>query len=91
MAKTNKEIVDCLENDAVIAAWDKGEDDSDLDCKVVRCKDCIHHELYPDTGCRNDWVHCVTYDTFKRLDGFCELGTIKRGKLIRAKKWKGLI
>lgn len=25
MTETNKEIVDCLENDAWVAAWDKGE------------------------------------------------------------------
>ena len=38
MAKTNKEIVGCLENDAWVAAWDKGEEEIDPDCKVVRCK-----------------------------------------------------
>lgn len=40
MAETNKEIVDCLENDAWVAAWDKGEDEIDPDRKVVRCEDC---------------------------------------------------
>ena len=38
MAKTNKEAVDRLENNAWVAAWDKGEDEIDPDCKVVRCK-----------------------------------------------------
>ena len=40
MAKINKEVVDCLENDAWVATWDKGENEIDPDCKVVRCKDC---------------------------------------------------
>lgn len=38
MTKANKEIVDCLEDQAVIAAWDKGKDDSDL--IATRCEDC---------------------------------------------------
>lgn len=70
MAKTNKEIVDCLENDAVIAAWDKGENDSDPDSKHVRCENCIHHEKYSD----DKWVYCIIYDTLKKHDGFCDQG-----------------
>ena len=77
MAKTNKEIVGCLENDAWVAAWDKGEDEIDLDRKVVRCKDCIHHKPYFNAVRQDELVYCIIYDTFKRCDGFCELGTIK--------------
>ena len=80
MAKTNKEIVNHLENEAVIAAWDKGEDDSDPDCKVVRCKDCVHHEPYFDAVRQDELVYCIIYDTFKRCDGFCELGTDKENR-----------
>lgn len=77
MAKTNKEIVGCLENDAWVAAWDKGEDEIDPDRKVVRCKDCIHHHHKPylDVFRQDELVYCIIYDTFKRYDGFCELGT----------------
>ena len=77
MAKTNKEIVDHFENEAVIAAWDKGEDEIDSDRKVVRCKDCFHHEPYFDAVRQDELVYCIIYDTFKRCDGFCELGTIR--------------
>ena len=79
MAKTNKEIVGCLENDAWVAAWDKGEDEIDAGRKVVRCKDCIHHEHKPylDVFRQDELVYCIIYDTFKRCDGFCELGTGK--------------
>lgn len=77
MAETNKEIVNCLENNAWVAAWDKGEDEIDPDRKVVRCKDCVHHEPYFDAVRQDKWVYCIIYDTFKRRDGFCELGTIR--------------
>ena len=78
MAKTNKEIVNHLENEAVIAAWDKGEDDSDPDCKVVRCEDCIYHEPFPDASHRdNNSVYCSTFDLVKWKYGFCEAGTKK--------------
>ena len=40
MAKTNKEVVDRLENDTWVAAWDKGEDEIDPDCKIVKCENC---------------------------------------------------
>lgn len=74
----NKEIVNRLENDVVIATWDKGKDDSDPDCSVVRCEKCVHHEPHPDALRRDRWVYCTIYDTFKRCDGFCELGTDER-------------
>lgn len=78
MAKTNKEIVNHLENEAVIAAWDKGEDDSDPDCKVVRCKDCIYHEPFPDASHRDkNSVYCSTFDLVKWKYGFCEAGIKK--------------
>lgn len=79
MAKTNKKIVGCLENDAWVAAWDKGEDEIDVDRKVVRCKDCFHHKHKPylDVFRQDELVYCIIYDTFKRCDGFCELGTDK--------------
>ena len=77
MAKTNKEIVGCLENDAWVAAWDKGEDEIDAGRKVVRCKDCFHHKPYFDVFRQDELVYCTIYDTFKRCDGFCELGTIR--------------
>ena len=78
MVKTNKEIVNHLENEAVIAAWDKGEDDSDPDCKVVRCENCIYHEPFPDTSHRDkNSVYCSTFDLVKWKYGFCEAGTKK--------------
>ena len=78
MAKINKEIVNHLENEAVIAAWDKGEDDSDPDCKVVRCKDCIYHKPFPDASHRDkNSVYCSTFDLVKWKYGFCEAGTKK--------------
>lgn len=40
MVKTNKEVVDRLENDAWVAAWDKGEDEIDPDCKIAKCENC---------------------------------------------------
>lgn len=76
MAKTNKEIVDILENEAVIAAWDKGKDDSDPDYKVVRCEKCIYHEPFPKTSHRDkNSVYCSVFDLVKWDDGFCESGT----------------
>ena len=77
MAKTNKEIVGFLENDAWVAAWDKGEDEIDPDRKIVRCEDCFHHKPYFDAVRQDELVCCIIYDTFKRCDGFCELGTDK--------------
>lgn len=77
MAKTNKEAVDRLENDTWVAAWDKREDEIDANRKVVRCKDCLHHEPYFDAVRQDELVYCIIYDTFKRCDGFCELGTIR--------------
>ena len=77
MAKTNKEIVDRLENGAWVTAWDKGEDEIDAVRKVVRCKDCFHHKPYFDAVRQDELIYCIIYDTFKRCDGFCELGTIR--------------
>ena len=78
MAKTNKEIVDCLENDAWVAAWDKGEDEIDPDHKIVRCEDCIYHEPFPDASHRDkNSVYCSTFDLVKWKYGFCEAGTKK--------------
>ena len=72
MAKINKEIVNHLENEAVIAAWDKGEDDSDPDCKVVRCKDC----RFRNRGywLKQDEVCCNKSGLIMKRDDFCGYG-----------------
>ena len=72
MAKTNKEIVNHLENEAVIAAWDKGEDDSDPDCKVVRCEDC----RFKNGGYwfKQNKVCCNKSGLIMKRDDFCSYG-----------------
>ncbi len=72
MAKINKEVVNHLENEAVIAAWDKGEDDSDPDCKVVRCEDC----LFRNRGywLKQDEVCCNMSGLIMKRDDFCSYG-----------------
>ena len=71
MAKTNKEVVDHLENEAVIAAWDKGEDDSDPDCKVARCEDCRFRNW---DWFKQDEVGCNKSGLIMRHDDFCSYG-----------------
>ena len=72
MTEMNKEIVDCLENDAQVAAWDKGEDEIDPDCKVVRCEDCRFRNrgywLKQDEVCRN------MSGLIMKRDDFCSYG-----------------
>ena len=72
MAKTNKEIVNHLENEAVIAAWDKGEDDSDPDCKVVRCEDCRFRNW--GYWFKQDEVRCNKSGLIMKRDDFCSYG-----------------
>lgn len=45
--------------------------------ELIRCKNCVHHEPHPDMACQDEWVYCIVYDTFKRCDGFCELGSLE--------------
>lgn len=72
MTKMNKEIVDCLENEAVIAAWDKGEDEIDLDRQVVRCEDCrFSNWIY---WLKQDEVCCNKFDLIMKCDDFCGYG-----------------
>lgn len=70
MAKTNQEIVDRLENDAVIAAWDKGEDDAGL--IVTRCEDCCFRNwgYWP----KQDEVRCNKSGLMMKRDDFCSYG-----------------
>ena len=72
MAKINKEVVNHLENEAVIAAWDRGEDDSDPDCKVVRCKDCRFRNW--GYWFKQDEVRCNKSGLIMKRDDFCSCG-----------------
>ena len=69
MTETNKEIVDCLENDTWVAAWDKREDEIDPDCKVVRCEDC----RFRNRGywLKQDEVCCNMSGLIMKRDDFC--------------------
>ena len=72
MAKINKEIVNRLENDAQVAAWDKGEDEIDPDCKVVRCEDCrFRNQGY---WLKQNEVYCNKSGLIMRHDDFCSYG-----------------
>ena len=72
MAKTNKEIVDCLENDAWVAAWDKGEDEIDPNHKIVRCEDCrFRNWVY---WLKQDEVCCNKSGLIMKHDDFCSYG-----------------
>ena len=72
MAKTNKEVVNHLENGAWVAAWDKGEDEIDPDCKVVRCKDCrFRNRSY---CLKQDEVYCNMSGLIMEHDDFCSCG-----------------
>ena len=70
MAETNKEIVGCLENDAWVAAWDKGEDEPDS--IVTRCEDCVF----------KDWryiievneIYCNKLKKVMEHNDFCSYG-----------------
>lgn len=47
--------------------------------ELVRCKDCIYHEPFPDTSHRDkNSVYCSVYDLVKLDDGFCESGTDRK-------------
>ena len=72
MGKTNKEAVDRLENDAWVAAWDKGEDEIDPNCKVVRCEDC----RFRNRGywLKQDEVCCNMSGLIMKRDDFCSYG-----------------
>ena len=73
---TNKERAYLLEakSDMLVQATRS----NGLMIRMIRCKDCIHHEPHPDMACQDEWVYCIVYDTFKRCDGFCELGTLEK-------------
>lgn len=70
MAKTNKEIIDRLEDQAVIAAWDKGEDDSDL--IATRCEDCRFRNW--GYWLKQDEVCCNMNGLIMKRDDFCSYG-----------------
>lgn len=70
MAKTNKEIVGCLENDAWVAAWDKGEDETDL--IVTRCEDCRFRNW--GYQLKQNEVCCNKSGLIMRRDDFCSYG-----------------
>ena len=72
MAETNKEIVGRLENDAWVAAWDKGENEIDPDRKVVRCEDCrFGNWIY---WLKQDEVCCNKFELIMKCDDFCGYG-----------------
>lgn len=82
MAETNKPLPNInkrfaygLEALAWRYVWETGSN-REVE-ELIRCKDCIHHEPHPDMACQDEWVYCITYDTFKRCDGFCELGCLE--------------
>ena len=70
MAKTNKEIVDCLENDAVVAMWDKGEDETNL--IATRCEDCRFRNW--GYWLKQDEVCCNKSGLIMKRDDFCSYG-----------------
>lgn len=75
MAKTNQDIVTKLITDAWWKKWETGSDRPIQE--VIRCAYCFHSEPVPGDPETTERVYCITYDTFKRRDGFCELGTAK--------------
>ena len=77
MAKTNKEIASHLENEEWARKWDMGSD-RPVEA-LIRCAQCFYSEPVPGDNKMEERVYSITYDTFKRYDGFCELGT-KRPK-----------
>ncbi len=78
MAETNKEIVDSLEIDAIMDEIESGEED--VSSIVIRCWSCIHGKSVPGDPKVMERIYCITYDTFKRYDGFCELGCLEEEK-----------
>lgn len=70
MAKTNKEVVNRLEDQAVIAAWDKGKDDSDL--IATRCEDCRFRNW--GYQFKQDEVCCNMSGLIMKRDDFCSYG-----------------
>lgn len=72
MAKTNKEVVNHLENEAVIAAWDKGEDEIDPDREVVKCKSCRFRNR--DYWLKQNEVCCNISGLIMKCDDFCSYG-----------------
>lgn len=72
MAKTNREAVDHLENESVIAAWDKGEDDSNPDCKGAKCENCRFRNW--GYWLKQDEVCCNMSGLIMKRDDFCSYG-----------------
>lgn len=72
MAKINKEVVDHLENEAVIATWDKGEDDSDPDCNIVKCENCRFRNW--GYQLKQNEVCCNKSGLIMKHDDFCSYG-----------------
>lgn len=72
MTKMNKEIVDCLENNAWVAAWDKGEDEIDPDCKIAKCENCRFRNW--SYQLKQDEVCCSKFELIMRRDDFCSYG-----------------
>lgn len=70
MVKTNKEIVDRLESEAVIAAWDKGEDETNL--IVTKCEDCRFREWHHII--EGNKIYCNKLKTMMEHDNFCSCG-----------------
>lgn len=70
----NKERASLLEAKSDMLAY--ATKSNGLMIKIIRCKDCIYHEPFPDTSHRDkNSVYCSVYDLVKWDDGFCESGT----------------
>ena len=72
MAKINKEVVDRLENGTWVAAWDKGEDEIDLDCKGVKCENCRFRNW--GYQLKQNEVCCNMSGLIMKRDDFCSYG-----------------
>ena len=71
---TNRENALVIEARSRALEWETGSK-SPAD-GLVRCKDCIYHEPFPDASHRDkNSVYCSTFDLVKWDDGFCESGT----------------
>ena len=69
MAKINKEVVNHLENETVIAAWDRGEDEIDPDCTIVKCENCRFRNW--GYWLKQDEVCCNKSGLIMKRDDFC--------------------
>ena len=72
MAKINKEVVNHLENETVIATWDRGENEIDPDCTIVKCENCRFRNW--GYQLKQNEVCCNKYGLIMKHDDFCSYG-----------------